>query len=358
MQSCGMSPRRPSTEDQDRPSPLQTVSRAIPGLLACAAIALAAFAGGDIERRLFGSDWVGPVVLAILIGAIVRLGWKPSQRFQPGIQLGAGLMLEIAIVLLGATVSAAALSALGPALMLAIVAFVPVALLFGFGIGRLMGLEPRMALLIASGNAICGNSAIVAIAPAIGARSEEVATAIAFTAVLGLLLVLSLPLIGGLTGMDPVAFGTVAGLSVYAVPQVLAATAPIGPVALQTGTLVKLMRVLMLGPVVVVLSMLFRKREAGADPGPPPPLHRLVPWFIVGFMAMVTARALDLIPQTMIEPLWATSGVLTVLSMAALGLQTDLKQVLQASGRVAATVLISLAGLIGIALVLVQALRL
>jgi uncharacterized membrane protein YadS len=108
-------------------------------------------------------------------------------------------------------------------------------------------------VLVACGNSICGNSAIAAVAPVIGADGEDVAASIAFTAVLGVVVVLLLPFLAPLLHLSGLQYGVLAGLTVYAVPQVLAATAPLGMVAVQMGTLVKLVRVLMLGPVVLVL---------------------------------------------------------------------------------------------------------
>ena len=113
---------------------------------------------------------------------------------------------------------------------------------------------PRRAMGSLLGDGVRGNSAIAAVAPVIGADSDDVAASIAFTAVLGVVVVLGLPLLGLGLGMSGIAFGALAGLTVYAVPQVIAAASPLGAVAVQTGTLVKLVRVLMLGPVCLVLS--------------------------------------------------------------------------------------------------------
>src|SRR5690606_16194235 len=109
--------------------------------------------------------------------------------------------------------------------------------------------------LIACGNSICGNSAIAAVAPVIGARDDEVAASIGFTAVLGIVAVLVLPVVAGLLGFSEARFGILAGMTVYAVPQVLAATSAAGAVALHFGTIVKLVRVLMLGPVCLMLAL-------------------------------------------------------------------------------------------------------
>lgn len=326
-----------------------------PGLLLCLAVTLTAVGLTSLERYLTGSVWLETLVLAILLGAGVRAVWTPGPRFEAGITFSARTLLEIAVVLLGASVSAATLSSLGVALVFGILALVAVSVVVGFAIGRLLGLNARMALLIACGNAICGNSAIAAVAPVIGADGEEVATSIAFTAVLGVIVVLLLPLLGSLLSMNGTQYGVLAGLTVYAVPQVLAAAAPFGLVATQTGTLVKLVRVLMLGPVILVLSLLFRD---SARPAGRPGLHRLLPWFIFGFLLMIGLRSLDLIPQTWLPPIAAASSLLTVVSMAALGLQTDIRTVARASGRAVGAVTLSLGALVVLGVSLIRVLAL
>ena len=127
----------------------------------------------------------------------------------------------------------------------------------------MLGLSTRLSILIACGNSICGNSAIAAVAPVIGADGDEIASSISFTAILGVMMVLGLPLLIPLLQLSATQYGILAGLTVYAVPQVLAATVPAGLVSTQIGTLVKLMRVLMLGPVVVGLSLLAPRLHGG-----------------------------------------------------------------------------------------------
>ena len=235
-----------------------------PGVMLCLLVTLAAIGLTSIERDVIGHVWLEPLVLAILLGAAIRTAWTPDTRFKAGIDFSAKTLLEVAVVLLGASVSAATLSSLGVGFVLGIFALVALAIVVGFGVGRALGLNPRMALLVACGNAICGNSAIAAVAPVIDADGKEVAASIAFTAVLGVIVVLTLPLLGGLIHLNGLQYGALAGLTVYAVPQVLAAAAPFGAVATQTGTVVKLVRVLMLGPVILALSLIFRERAPGA----------------------------------------------------------------------------------------------
>jgi len=316
-----------------------------------------------------GKAWLESLVLAILIGTAVRTVWTPDKRWHLGINFSAKMLLEIAVVLLGASISVATVLAIGPAMVLGIAGVVVVAILASYTIGRLLGLRTRMALLVACGNSICGNSAIAAVAPVIGADGEDVASSIAFTAVLGVAVVLSLPLVFTVLRLTDGEYGVLAGLTVYAVPQVLAATVPVSAVAVQIGTVVKLVRVLMLGPVVLVLSLLeTRLREepdeaepavtAGDRPAPGrTPIHHLVPWFIIGFLILATLRSSGLIPTIVLGPIAQAANLLTIISMAALGLGVDIRVVAQAGGRVTAAVTISILLLAAISLGLIIGLR-
>jgi uncharacterized integral membrane protein (TIGR00698 family) len=209
-----------------------------------------------------------------------------------------------------------------------------------------------MAMLVACGNSICGNSAIAAVAPVIGAKPEDVASSIAFTAILGVAVVLGLPLAVPLLDLSPTQYGVLAGLTVYAVPQVLAATVPVGLASAQIGTLVKLVRVLMLGPVVVLLSVLAGRAAGAQKPGLS--LNRLVPWFIVGFLGLAALRSLGLIPEAVVGAVLPAAILLTVIAMAALGLGVDLKVLGRVGGRTTLAVILSLLVLIGISLGLIR----
>ncbi len=166
-------------------------------------------------------------------------------------------------------------------------------------------------------------------------------------------MVLLLPLSIALLHLSTLQYGALAGLTVYAVPQVLAAAAPAGALAVQFGTMVKLVRVLMLRPVVLTLSLTSR-RSAGGRPA----LHKLAPWFILGFIAPAACRSAGLVPQSMLGPVAVAANLLTVVSMAALGLSTDLRAVARAGGRMTAAVTLSLLVLAGIALALIGVLGL
>lgn len=326
-----------------RPSSGARLIALLPGVGLSALVALAAFGLQKLELAVVGFAWIEALVLAILLGAAIRIFWSPSDRWMPGVRFSAKTLLEVAVALLGATVSGAAVAALGPWLLLAIMVVVAVAIIAGYAIGRAFGLPHAMALLVACGNAICGNSAIAAIAPTIEAEGEDVAAAIGFTAVLGIAVVLLVPVVGSLMGYDATGVGLLAGLTVYAVPQVLAAAAPAGAVAIQTGAVVKLVRVLMLGPVTLVLGLMHARQAHGGErkSGKKLKLSQLVPWFIMVFLVLMGLRSLGVIPEIVLGPLDHVVSLMTVVAMAGLGLMVDPRSVVRAGPRVAAVAAIS-----------------
>jgi uncharacterized integral membrane protein (TIGR00698 family) len=328
------------------------IAQLAPGIALCAAIAFAAMGLQQIEEHWTGRLWLEGLVIAILLGTLIRTLWTPDRRWAPGIGFSAKTLLEIAVMLLGASISFQAVLDAGLALILGIAVVVALALGASYALGRILGLPKRMAMLVACGNAICGNSAIAAVAPVIGAKPADVASSIAFTAILSVIVVLALPLLVPLIGLSMTQYGVLAGLTVYAVPQVLAATVPVGLVSTQLGTLVKLVRVLMLGPVVIALSVLAGRQAEG--PKPSPAFSRLVPWFIVGFLCLALLRSLGAIPEALLQVVMPVTTFLTVIAMAALGLGVDLKVLAKVGGRVTLAVTLSLLVLIAISLGLIR----
>jgi uncharacterized integral membrane protein (TIGR00698 family) len=328
------------------------IAQLAPGIALCAAIALAAMGLQRVEEHWTGRPWLEALVIAILLGTLVRTLWTPDRRWAPGIGFSAKTLLEIAVMLLGASISFQAVLDAGLGLIFGIAVVVALAIGASYGLGRWLGLPKRMAMLVACGNAICGNSAIAAVAPVIGAKPEDVASSIAFTAILGVIVVLTLPLLVPLLGLSLTQYGVLAGLTVYAVPQVLAATVPVSLVSTQLGTLVKLVRVLMLGPVVIALSLVVNRNAQDTKPGLS--WNRLVPWFIVGFLVLAILRSLGLIPDAILRAIIPTATLLTITSMAALGLGVDLKVLQHVGARATLAVTLSLLVLIAISLGLIR----
>lgn len=336
---------------------IKKFSPILPGVALCAAIAALAYGAQAAEEHLLGRPALEALVLAILLGALVRVFWTPSARWRPGMQFSGKFMLELAVMLLGASLSAGALAAAGPVLLFGIAGVVAASLAASYGIARLFRLPHKMALLVACGNSICGNSAIAAVASVIEADGEEVAASISFTAILGVIAVVALPGLVPLLHLSVGQYGMLAGLTVYAVPQVLAATAPVGALSVQIGTLVKLVRVLTLGPVlfgVSLLESLLGRRDPNGATAALPSFKRLAPWFILGFLALAALRSMGLIPSAALPVIQCVTTAATVLSMAALGLDVDFGSLRQVGGRATIAVTLSLLTLIAISYAVIR----
>ncbi len=346
------------------PHPTSTLARFVPGFMLVAAVGALSMGVAALEEHFFGHPVIEGLVVAILLGMLVRSARTLPASLDPGIDFSAKQVLELAIVLLGAAVDLPLLLRAGPALAIGIVLLVVVGLAIGYGIGRAFKLPHRLAVLVATGNAICGNSAIAAVAPVIGAEREHVASAIAFTAILGVAVVLGLPHLMGPLGFNDYQYGVLAGLSVYAVPQVLAAAFPVSTLAGQVGTLVKLVRVLMLGPVVLFFTVTHRAPTPHADARTIGErtgrraftLARALPWFIVGFLLFAALRSAGVIPERLAGQLKTFSGWLTVLAMAALGLGVDLRALRRVGAPVVLTVSLSLLALLAMSVGLIRVL--
>jgi uncharacterized integral membrane protein (TIGR00698 family) len=339
------------------------ISRRVPGLALVVAVSVLAWIAERALTAAVGHPTLEAIVLAILIGAIVRAFWSPPALFAPGVAFAAGFLLELAIVLLGFGADLQQFIKAGVPLVASIVGVVVAAIVTGVAIGRALGLSPVHALLVACGNAICGNSAIAALAPVLGAKKDEVASAIAYTAVLGVVVILCLPFLAPAFGLNDYQYGILAGLTVYAVPQVIAAAYPVSLLAGNTATLVKLVRVLLLGPLIVALSLRERNRARRAHKAlAETPTHALVqtgfgalvPWFVVGFMIAGAMRSAGAVSTPFVDSARDSARALTVLAMAALGLNVDIHAIRKVGPKVAMTVTASLAVMVTIALVIVR----
>ena len=289
-------------------------------------------------------------MLALLFGVMARNVIRDPVRFELGASFAAKPVLEIGVALLGAAVDLRQLLAAGPVLALIVVGGVVLGIGFGYAIGRALGLHAKLAILVAVGNAICGNSAIAAVAPVIRAEKKDVASAIGLTAVLGVCLVLGLPLLIPILALSHYDYGVLAGMSVYAVPQVIAAAFPVSQLSGAVATLVKLTRVLLLGPVVLCFALLYRREGGRTAAG----WRTYVPWFVAVFLALATLRSAGILPATLSAPLQEASRWLTTLAMAGLGFGVELAAVRTVGVRVGAAVIGALAFMVTFTVILLR----
>ena len=337
------------------PKLIDPIRLVLPGVLVCVAVTLAATALQGVEVHFAGQPYLEALVLAILIGVALRTLWTPGPRWQPGIDFSAKFVLEVAIVMLGAAVSVGTIVALGPLLIVGIAAIVVVAIGVSYLICRALGLPQRMSILIACGNSICGNSAIAAVAPVIGADGDDVASSISFTAVLGVVVVLTLPLLVPI--LQSVADAIWRAGRAHRLRRAAGAGRDAADRRLeqpgrhrhQAGARVDAR------PRRARLLAVLRTAapRAGQQPTPARGCTEFVPWFIVGFLVVLVARSLELIPAAVLPGITRTASVFTTIAMAALGLGVDVRAVARTGVRVTLAVIVSLIflGLLSYALI-------
>jgi uncharacterized integral membrane protein (TIGR00698 family) len=266
-------------------------------------------------------------------------------RLVPGATLASRYALRIGITLLGARLTLGQLFATGAASIVGIAFVVMVALVLGTWLARRLDLVPPLSALITVGMAICGNSAILALSPIIGAKHRDTAYAVSTITIFGLIGVLLLPVVGRLMHLSDPVFGTWAGLAVNDTAQVVATgyafSAPAGDVA----TVVKLTRNLAILPVLLGATWLVA-RSAGpqeADPSASKPsrmalLNRAVPWFVVGFVVVAGLRSAGLLDVplptggTLADLCSTLAALLILVALAGVGMATDVRS-LTAVGR-------------------------
>jgi len=301
------------------------------------------------SERLLGGHGIDAALFAMLLGIGAANVGIPSERLQAGTRWIVRVVLPLGIMLLGARLHVADLMGLGLkglALSAGVIALSGAAL---FAVARWKRLPGRMAALLAAGNGICGGSAIVALAPAIDASEEDVAVSVSTVALLGLIGMLLLPPLGLLLGMDPVAFGTWSGLAIQQTPQVIAAGFSHGAEAGEVATIVKLVRISLLAPVVVLVGLTYHLRFAPKYARRRLRVRGLLPSFVIGLLLLTAVTSVGFFPEIAISLgghsalgavgttlhtqsiAIAASKLCLVVSMAAVGLQTR-RETLQATG--------------------------
>lgn len=295
-----------------------------------------------------GSHPLDPVVLAIVIGMILGHVGLAVPACRPGVQFSIKKLLPWGIILLGVRLDLMDLLALGATGLVLSVLVTGTSIGLAHLLAKPLGVSPKLATLLGVGSGICGGSAIIATAPAIDADERDVAFSVSTVAFLGMIAMFTLPAVGRLLSIDPQTFGLWAGLTIHQTPQAIAAGFSYGPEAGEAATVAKLARVCMLGPAIFAISLVWSRTRARTSPseGSAPGIRfrRLLPNFVLGFLAMAVLRTLGLFPTLAIQlgeasifgavdrtiDLTALAGqaskCLIMISMAALGLGTDLSQ--------------------------------
>ena len=299
----------------------------VPGMFLTAAIAAAAFE----LRQLSGITALSPLIIAIVLGMALRNSAGVPAGFKPGIVFGMRRVLRGAIVLLGLQLSLSQVAEVGGTGLGIIALTLAATFLFTKWLGRRLKVDGKLAELIAAGTSICGASAVIATNTVTRGSDEDVAYAVACVTVFGSASMLLYPALAGLLQLTPHAFGLWAGASIHEIAQVVAASFQNGASAGEFGTIAKLSRVMLLAPMIFCLGYFYAARQS-ADRAAPPDAQRVpVPWFVLGFVAMILVNSLGVIPTLEKTYLVQATTFLLTVALAAMGLETDFRK-LRASG--------------------------
>jgi len=305
-------------------------ARLLPGVALSAV--LAASASGVVLLPGIREHGLGALTLALVLGMVVGNTVYPrlAAASAPGVTLCRQCLLRLGVVLFGLRLTWQDLARVGVAGVAVDALVLGSTFLLAWYVGvRWLRLDRKTALLIAAGNSICGAAAVMAAEPIVRARTEHVAVAVATVVIFGTLAVFLYPFLYTINARWPLIAGGTAGLGIYAgstvheVAQVIAAAHPLGDAAVRSAVVAKMVRVMMLAPVLLGMSWLIARRTAPAG-GDHRAARVQVPWFAFAFIAATGIASLPLIPASSSAVLARFDGFVLAMAMAALGLGTQL----------------------------------
>jgi uncharacterized integral membrane protein (TIGR00698 family) len=271
-------------------------------------------------RSLPGLALFSPMILAILLGMGFHNLIGTPRAARPGVKFAMRPVLRFAVALLGLQLTTQQLAEVGATGIAIIIATLAATFVLTKWLGKRLGVEDKLAELIAAGTSICGASAVVAVNTVTEAHDEDVAYAVACVTLFGTVAMFVYPMLPGLLHLAPRGFGLWAGASIHEVAQVVAAAFQDGKEAGEFGTIAKLARVGMLAPIVLVLSAL---TAPGARSGRQ---SVSVPGFVIGFVVLVLFNSAVALPAAFHHAMALITAILLSVALAALGMEADLRK--------------------------------
>ncbi|MCY1209614.1 hypothetical protein D9M68_436340 [compost metagenome] len=297
--------------------PAQRLRALAPGVIACVVIAAAA--------KFLSEHYGAPVILFALLLGIAMNFLTGENACAPGIAFSARTVLRWGVALLGLRITVGEIAALGWQPVAGVVASVGLTIVISIVAARLMGFRSAFGVLSGGATAICGASAALALAAAMPPHPQR-EKALSFTVIgvstLSTVAMVLYPIVARALGLDPTQAGIFLGGSIHDVAQVVGAGYSMSTPTGDTATVVKLMRVAMLLPVIALTVALMRAPTSQVESQRPP----LLPWFIVVFAALVLVNSIGWIPRPVAQAGSALSGWCLVVSIAAVGVKTQVKE--------------------------------
>jgi len=301
---------------------LKKLKNIMPGLLLSACVAIVAM----FLSSLIPGDIIGATVIALLVGMALNPILNKYEKFNTGVNYAGKIILRIGIVLMGVNLNFSEVLNVGKYSLF--VMFFTMATAFGAGnlIGKLFGMNWKLTNLLSVSTAICGGSAVAAVAPVIKAKDEDVAYAISSTFIFDVLTVVAIPWIGIALGMSSMGYGLWVGTAVNDTSSVVAAGYAFSELAGNTAVIVKLTRTLFIIPYVLIFSIINERIEAKTENShgrASVNLKKIFPYFIILFLAVVVLRSTGIITDAIAPVLSKTSKFCMIMALSAIGLKTS-----------------------------------
>lgn len=290
--------------------------------------------------QFLSEHYGAPAMLMALLLGIAFHFLAEEGPCKPGIEFTARTVLRIGVALLGARISVELMIGLGPQLIAVVVVGVILTILFGLLGARLLGRGWRFGLLTGGSVAICGASAAMAIS-AVLPKNEHSERNLIFTVlsvtVLSTIAMIAYPILTELFDFNDEISGVFLGGTIHDVAQVVGAGFSVSDETGEVATLVKLIRVAMLAPVVLVISVLVRRHAGAEADGKRPPI---LPTFVIGFLIFAALNSFGLIPAIVVDVMSSLSRWALLISIAAVGMKTSLKRILDVGGQAIALIVV------------------
>jgi uncharacterized integral membrane protein (TIGR00698 family) len=261
------------------------------------------------------------LLLVILVGMALRTIMHVPDWAAPGVRMAQRPVLRWAVAGLGFRLSLGEIVKIGGPALAVVVTSTFVALLLGWWVGRRLGLNDKLATLLAVGGGICGASAVVAADSVVQAEKQDSALAVGIITLLGTIGIVAYPWIGRAAGMGNFRYGVWDGASLHEMAQVVAAASGFSKESTAIATVVKLVRICLLAPVVFFLAWRMRAMTHSAAKGSPQ--VSAVPWFLVVFVAFAALNSTGWLPKDWVQLIQRGDLWLLCVGMAGVGLQTS-----------------------------------
>ena len=271
---------------------------------------------------------ISPLIIGILLGIFYAntLHHRMPTAWLPGISFTARKILRLAVILYGFYITLQEVMTIGWVGFASASVIVVSTLSIAYVVGvYLLGMDKQTTLLTGAGSAICGAAAILAFEPVIKAKGHQTATAVATVVAFGTLAMVIYPLIyqWGILNLDSHGWGIYIGATVHEVAQVVGAASDIGQTVCNDAVIVKMTRVMLLVPALLFMGWWWVKYgERGHGAGNTTSLT--IPWFALGFLAVVGFNSLHLLPASWVASLQHIDQFLLTMAMTALGMETSL----------------------------------